>query len=154
MSESPEKIIHELAEPIAAQYDMFVVDVEIKQHQGTVVWVNVDSEEKTVNVDKCSKISRELDFLLDAHDVMHGSYRLNVSSPGLSKPLNDLRQYRKNTGRYARVKFKTEDGYKTEEGVLSAVTDTDVELKPDDKDSKILKIGFDEIVETKILPKI
>lgn len=154
MSESPEKIIHELAEPIAAQYNMFVVDIEIKQHQGTVVWVNVDSEEKTVNVDNCSKISRELEFLLDAHGVMHGSYRLNVSSPGLSKPLTDIRQYRKNTGRYARVKFKSEEDYETAEGILSAVTDKDIELKPGDKDNKILKVGFDEIVETKILPKI
>jgi len=154
MSESPEKVIHKLAEPIAAQHNMFVTDVEIKQHQGTVVWVNVDSEENTVNVDKCSKISRELDFLLDAHDVMKRSYRLNVSSPGLSKPLTDIRQYKKNIGRYARVKYKSEESYNTVEGILSEVTDMNIKIKPENKDVKSFEIGFNELVETKILPKI
>jgi len=154
MPETPEKIIENLAEPIAAQLDMFVVDVEIKQENGPVVWVNVDSESDIVNVDKCSEISRELGFLIDAHELMGGRYRLNVSSPGLARPLSDIRQYRKNRGRYARVKYKTDDGYKTVEGKLSDVSDSKIEIVTDDDGSEPLRIDLEQVAETKILPKI
>ena len=154
MQESPEKVIENLAEPIAAQLDMFVVDVEIKQDRGPVVWVSVDSETDIVNVDKCSELSRELGFLLDAHELMGGRYRLNVSSPGLSRPLSDIRQYRKNRGRYARVKFKTGDGYETVEGKLADVSDSKIEIVKENNGSEPLKIDFEQIAETKILPKI
>ncbi|MGF1670941.1 MAG: ribosome maturation factor RimP [Balneolaceae bacterium] len=154
MSESQEKIIAKLAEPIAAQYDMYVVDVEIKQHNGIVVWINVDSESDVANVDKCSQISREIGFLLDAHNVIQNSYRLNVSTPGLSRPLSDIRQYKKNRGRIARVKYTSDGTYITVDGILSEVTESEIEVKPEEKDKEPIKIGFDKVVETKILPKI
>jgi len=78
---------------------MFIVDVEIKHQDMNVVWVSVDSEKGDVNLDKCSQISRELSFLIESENIFNKPYRLNVSSPGLSRPLTDNRQYAKNTGR-------------------------------------------------------
>lgn len=145
-------IVKNLAEPIVEQEDLFLVDAEIKGADETVVWVYVDSENKNVSVEACSKISRELGFVLDAHNVIETKYRLNVSSPGLSRSLSDLRQYRKNIGRVARIKFKSPDGYKKLEGKLKEVHNHSVVIEiEDDADRTVL---LEEIVETKIIPKI
>lgn len=145
-------ILKNLAEPIVEQEDLFLVDAEVKGANETVVWVYVDSEDKNVSVDACSKISRELGFVLDAHNVIETKYRLNVSSPGLSRSLSDPRQYKKNIGRVARIKFKSPDGYEKLEGVLKEVHNDNVVLEiKDDSDRTIL---FNEIVETKIIPQI
>jgi len=145
-------IVKNLAEPIVEQEDLFLVDAEVKGADETVVWVYVDSENKNISVESCSKISRELGFVLDAHNVIDSKYRLNVSSPGLSRSLTDFRQYRKNIGRVARIKFKSPDGYEKLEGVLKDVHSDHVVLEIEgDTDRSIL---FSEIVETKIIPKI
>lgn len=144
--------IKELAQPIVEQEDMFLVDVEIKSASVPEVWVLVDAEEEGVNLDTCSQVSRELSFLLEEKNVFDKAYRLNVSSPGLSRPLSDRRQYLKNRGRTAKVKYKSNNEYFTVEGVLLNVTDEHIEVKPED--DTLVIIPFEEIVETKIVPKI
>ncbi|WP_421774728.1 ribosome maturation factor RimP [Gracilimonas sp.] len=146
--------IKDLADPLAQEHDLFVVDVELKTHSGqTEVWVLLDTEEGGVNIDDCSEISRELGFLIEAHELFDKKYRLNVSSPGLSRPLSDLRQYKKNEGRVAAIKFKNTDGeYKKIEGVITGIEDKVVAIT--DEEEVETQIPFDNIVETKIIPVI
>ncbi len=144
--------VKKLAEPIAGQEGMFLVDVEVKGAGVPEIWVLVDTEEGGVNVDKCSQISRKLGLLLEEEEVFAKAYRLNVSSPGLSRPLSDRRQYGKNQGRTARVKYKKDGEYLTEEGTLLSANGEQIEVKIDD--SRTISISFDDIVETKIIPKI
>ena len=152
MTTETEKIIRELAEPVVVQHDMYIVDVEIKQDNGSVVWVLVDNEDGGVNVDRCSEISRELAFLLEENNVFTGAYRLNVSSPGLSRPLSDQRQYKKNTGRTARVKYKTNEGYTEVEGVINDVKSESIRVTSED--GTVTELDFSSIAEAKIIPKI
>ncbi|MCP9292614.1 MULTISPECIES: ribosome maturation factor RimP [Gracilimonas] len=146
--------IIDLAAPLAEEHDLFVVDVELKTHSGqTEVWVLLDTEKGGVNIDHCSEISRELGFLIEAHELFDKKYRLNVSSPGLSRPLSDLRQYKKNEGRVATIKFKNTDGeYKKIEGVITGIEDQVVAIT--DEEEVETQIPFDNIVETKIIPVI
>lgn len=146
--------IKDLATPLAEEHDLFVVDVELKTHSGqTEVWVLLDTEEGGVNIDHCSEISRELGFLIEAHELFDKKYRLNVSSPGLSRPLSDLRQYKKNEGRVATIKFKNTDGeYKKIEGVITGIEGEVVAIT--DEEEVETQIPFDNIVETKIIPVI
>lgn len=142
--------IKELAEPIVLQEDMFLVDVEIKGGNETVVWVYVDSEYGDVSVESCTRISSELEFVLDAHEVLSSKYRLNISSPGLSRPLSDRRQYFKNRGRKAKVKYKAPDGYRKLEGILSDVSGDEIKIEMEKGEHAL--IDFNQIVETKIIP--
>ncbi|MDZ7806990.1 MAG: ribosome maturation factor [Gracilimonas sp.] len=148
------KNIKDLAEPLAEERGLFVVDVELKTGSGLAeLWVLLDNEEGGVNIDLCSEISKELGFLIEAHNLFDKGYRLNVSSPGLSRPLSDIRQYRKNEGRVATIKFKKKDaGYKKIEGVITGITDDMVAIT--DEDEVETKIPFEAIVETKIIPVI
>lgn len=144
--------IEELASPIVEQENLFLVDVEVKNAKTLEVWVLVDSEKGGVDLDACGRVSRELSFQLEDEDLFTKAYRLNVSSPGLSRPLSDRRQYLKNVGRIAKVKYKDDDSYVTVEGELSKVTDTHIEIASED--DKTVSIPFEQIVETKIVPKI
>ena len=153
MSDQLIEQLKEIAKPVVEQEDMFLVDVEVKSASTKEVWVLVDSESGGVNVDTCSKISRELGFLLEEKNLFSGAYRLNVSSPGLARPLSDPRQYRKNSGRRVKVKYKSGDEYLTSEGELAnVVSGVSFDVITDDGSHK--KIGFSDVVETKVIPKI
>jgi len=55
-------------------------------------------------IDDCAKISRELGTLLDVHDVISGSYTLEVSSPGLTRPLKKPSDYIRFKGKTVKIK--------------------------------------------------
>lgn len=142
--------ISELAESVLSTTDFFLIDVEIRGGDTPEVWVSVDAEDRGVNMDECAEISNELSFLMDAHDIFSGAYRINVSSPGLSRPLVDRRQYPKNVGRKAEFKYRKDGEQASIEGTLQEVSEEDIAIKLED-DSTI-KIPFDELIETKIIP--
>ncbi|MEL7834456.1 ribosome maturation factor [Fodinibius sp. Rm-B-1B1-1] len=142
--------ISELAESVLTTTDFFLVDVEIKGGDTPEIWVSVDAEDRGVNMDECAEISNELGFLMDAHDVFSGRYRINVSSPGLDRPLVDRRQYPKNVGRKAKFKFETDGEYTTVEGTLAEVKDDHIIIEKDEESP--LKVLFNDLVETKIIP--
>ncbi len=144
--------IKSLSEPIVEQRDMFLVDVELKHQKTLEVWVLVDAEKGGVDLKKCSEISRELGLKLEESDQLKGSYRLNVSSPGLSRPLSDKRQYPKNVGRTAKVKVKREDEYLSVEGVIEKVSDDFIVMLQENGER--MDVVFDSIAEAKIIPKI
>lgn len=131
---------------------MYLVDVELKHEKIPEVWVLVDSEEEGVDLGKCSEISRALAVSMEESDLISGSFRLNVSSPGLSRPLSDIRQYKKNIGRLAKVKFKQEEEYFTAEGVIDQTGDDLFTVLH--SDGERIDIQYSSVIEAKIIPKI
>lgn len=116
------------------------------------MWVLVDSESKGISLETFSAMSKKIGDLLEDENIFPNQYRLNVSSPGLSRPLSDMRQYLKNKGRTARVKFKQDDQYHKVEGVIRQVDENKISVETDD--NNVVDISFENIVETKIIPKI
>lgn len=152
MQIDPVKHIKEIAQPIIEQEDAFLIDVELKHGKILEVWILIDSESGGISVDACSKISREIGFHIDELEIFSGAYRLNVSSPGLSRPLSDRRQYAKNIGRTVKIKYKMDEEYISSEGILKEVNNEKCILLVD-KD-KQEEVTFDNIVETKVIPRI
>jgi ribosome maturation factor RimP len=74
-------------------------------------------------------ISKEIGFLLDVEDVVEGSYKLELSSPGIKRPLTMPQQYRKNVGRTLRVRFKDGDDEEIVVGDLTDANDEMIELE-------------------------
>lgn len=86
--QSHEEQIWQLAEPLLAAAGMELILAEcLKMKAGWVVRIYMDKE-GGVTVDDCARISNELGDLLDVHDVPPGAYTLEVSSPGLDRPLH------------------------------------------------------------------
>ncbi|MEM6318370.1 MAG: ribosome maturation factor [Bacteroidota bacterium] len=94
--------------------DFFVV--EIKLHANNKLEVFVDSD-TALPLSKCQQISRYLESHIDEHQWLGEKYVIEVSSPGISRPLTLVRQYKKNIGRKLAVNF-LEDGRKKLEGKL------------------------------------
>lgn len=144
--------VQKMAEPLVQEEGLFLIDVEVKHQDIPELWVLVDTEENRGILDACAKISRVLGQQLEDEGVFQGAYRLNVSSPGLARPLSDRRQYPKNIGRHAKVKYKADTEYVTVEGKLAEVSENGIVIGTEAEE--VETILFDSIVETKIIPKI
>ncbi len=112
----------------AEQLELFDVQFRREGH-GWVLRVFVDSE-TGVTLDHCSTVSRELGQYLDVEDIIDHPYNLEVSSPGLERPLRDINDFRRFIGKKARVKFHEPlDGNKTFEGILREVSGEQVAME-------------------------
>ncbi|ARA92296.1 MAG: ribosome maturation factor RimP [Bacteroidetes bacterium] len=126
--------IRALVQEIVEGSPLFLVDLQVRGRPGSrVVDVFIDSDEP-LGVDTLAEVSRELSFLLDAEDFIKGRYHLNVSSPGVDRPLSLPRQYRKNIGRALGVYYRTEaeDAPRELRGVLVAADEEAITLEEDD----------------------
>ncbi len=127
--------VRSVTEEVLTGARYFLVDVEVRGHKGTrVIEIFVDSE-GDLNHDDLATISEEVGFLLDMDDEIDGAYRLEVSSPGVKRPLKFPPQFQKNVGRDIRVKYDTKDG-RTTETIVGTLTNADdeaieVEAAPD-----------------------
>jgi ribosome maturation factor RimP len=100
-----------------------------------------------VTIQQCAEISRELAGEIERENVIETSYRLEVSSPGIDKPLSLLRQYRKNVGRRFKVTFEKAGVRATTVGSLSTVVDDMLTFAPDKGEP--VTVRFSEIIESK-----
>ena len=102
--------VRELAGRVAAGYGLEIFDVQFRREAGGMVLrVRIDrpgpaaSAEESVSVDDCAHVSRDLSAVLDVEDVVPTAYTLEVSSPGLDRPLRGLADYRRFAGRRAKI---------------------------------------------------
>jgi ribosome maturation factor RimP len=96
----------------------YLIDLIVRGHPGKqVVEVFVDNE-TGVTTDLCAKISRSITQALDSAGVLLGSYRLDVSSPGIDRALKFPWQFRKHIGRVVDVSVRSDSGMRKEMGKL------------------------------------
>ena len=151
MPETVEDKIKSLARPIIEKNNAFLVDVVVRgERTSKVLEVYVDSD-TGILLDQCSHISRELSASLDEADIVQGRYRLDVSSPGLDRPLSMLRQYTKNIGRHCKVIIREEGKKVSLEGILEYVGENSIKIG---QKGNTWEIEFPTIVETYIIPKL
>lgn len=149
-SDSMANRVTELVKEVIADTPVFVVEVAVRGTRGSrVVEVYVDSD-TDLHVDELARINREVGFLLEMEDVIPERYHLNVSTPGLDRPLSLPRQYKKNMGRALRVHYAREDGSgNTEvEGELMHTDEDAIEIAASESD--VRRIRFDDILWAKV----
>jgi ribosome maturation factor RimP len=96
--------VAELAEPLAASLGLELAEVEYKQEGGRMVLRIFIDRDKGVTLDDCAAVSRELAEILDVEDFIRGRYNLEVSSPGLNRPLKKASDYARFTGRLVKIR--------------------------------------------------
>lgn len=100
--------VREILDPLFLGEGLELVDLEYRREgRGRVLRIYIDKE-GGVTVDDCAKVSRELGTLLDVHDVIPGSYNLEVSSPGLTRALRKPRDFERFKGKKVKIKTKTD----------------------------------------------
>ena len=138
--------VREAAERVARGYGLEIFDVQLRREAiGTVLRVIIDRpdpgrpvapEEDSVGIEDCQRVSQDLSALLDVEEesldeaALARTYTLEVSSPGLDRPLRHAADYRRFTGRLARiVTAEPLDGQSAFAGRLAGVEDGVVVLE-------------------------
>ena len=129
MKTKPIEEIESVLAPIASEMQIEIVEVEFKQGREPALTVYIDTE-TGVDLDTCEKFHRAIDPVLDELDPSYGTpYTLNVSSPGLDRPLKTARDYEKCKGLKVEVKlFAPLKGKKFFEATLTGYDEHCVEL--------------------------
>ena len=129
--------IRAVAERVAASRGLDVWDVQSRREAiGHVVRVFIDrpgpaaTPEESVSIEDCTQVNREMSTILDVEDPLPFAYTLEVSSPGLDRPMRGVEDYRRFSGRLAKVVVKEAvDNQKAFEGRLRGVEQDDVLLE-------------------------
>lgn len=149
LTEKISKLLEEKFQSDEVFTDCFVVEIELKPSNKLYVFLDSDSG---MTFEKCQKLSRYLESFIDTEGWLGDKYVLEVSSPGISRPLKFKRQYAKNIGRKLEVVL-TSDKSKIG-GLLHSVDDTQIilvnEVVERDGKKKVKKqveisIGYDNI---------
>lgn len=100
--------IEALARPLTASLGVELVELEYKREGRHMVLRLFIDKDGGVSLDDCSAVSRELAAVLDIEDIIPDKYTLEVSSPGLNRPLKTRSHYESYTGRLVKIKtFET-----------------------------------------------
>ena len=112
--------IWQLAEPVALSEGMELIHVEcLKMHSRWVFRIFLDKEDG-VTLGDCTSVSNQLGDILDVHDLSYGTYTLEVSSPGLDRPISRDRDFERFKGAQVRIKTHIRiDGAKNFRGTLT-----------------------------------
>ena len=137
--------VRELVAPLAEAASVDLYDVE---HNGGTVRVLVDAD-GGVDLDAIARLSRSVSRALDDHDdLVPGRYTLEVSSPGLERPLRTPEHFRRAAGSEVRVKTRPGfDGPRRLSGTLEAVADDGVAVR--DADGELCRVAYEQLASAR-----
>ena len=102
--------VRPIAERVAGTYGLDIFDVQFRRDgRGMVLFVQIDrpgtaaTADESVSVEDCARVSRDLSAVLDVEDTIPTAYTLEVSSPGLDRPLRGAADYSRFAGRRAKL---------------------------------------------------
>lgn len=124
--------IAELAKPVLQELGFDLVRVRLSGQEGTTVQIMIERPDGQITIEDCTQVSRRLSPVFDAYDPMPGGYNLEVSSPGLSRPLVRPRDFVNWAGHQAKVELKELiDGRRRFKGQIEGFEDGELRLKVD-----------------------
>jgi ribosome maturation factor RimP len=119
-----------IAEPVLTDLGFRLVRVVLSGRNGTTVQIMAERPDGTISVKECADISRRLSPVLDAHDPIQGQYTLELSSPGIDRPLVRPSDFEDWAGYEAKIEMKELiAGRKRFRGTLEGVEGEEVRIE-------------------------
>ncbi len=98
--------VHEFVESLLPSMGLELVEIQYKpEGEGWVLRLFLDGPDG-IGLEQCTKVSRELSFFLDVEDLIPHAFNLEVSSPGLERPLRNMVDFKRFVGKKARIKLR------------------------------------------------
>jgi ribosome maturation factor RimP len=145
--------VRQLAAPLAAEEGMELVDVEFGGGGGRQILRIYIDRQGGVSLEDCTSVSRALSAALDVEDPLQGSYDLEVSSPGLDRPLRTPEHFQKYAGEKVRVKtfgpLPECENRKTFVGILKGYENGKVVV---DVDGKVFNVPHGQVSKANVEP--
>ncbi len=141
----------QLISPIVTTLGLECLGVEYGQHSSnSLLRIYIDVADRPVTVEDCEIVSREVSALMDVNDPISGHYTLEVSSPGLDRPLFTAAQFERFVGSVAKVSVSLPiSGRKRFQGRILRVADQSIVL---DQDGLEVTIGHDNVEKARLVP--
>ena len=141
--------VRAIARRVASAYGIEIFDVQFRRESGGMILrIQIDrpgpaaTAEESVSVEDCANISREMSAILDVEEIVPSAYILEVSSPGLDRPLRSTDDYRRFTGRLAKVVTREPvDGQTFLRGTLGGVDEGHVIINGEDHKRHRVPVG-------------
>ena len=135
--------IEDIVSPTVVGMGYELVRVAMSRGGGTLQIMIEPADGRPMDVEDCATLSRALSAVLDVEDPIPSAYTLEVSSPGIDRPLTREKDYVRWAGHLARVETSQPiDGRRRFKGTLLGLEDGAVKLKLDDGDEAILPLAL------------
>jgi len=130
-----------------------VVRVQLQGSKRKTLQIMIERmDDVNITVDDCALVSRTVSVLLDVDDSIHEPYILEVSSPGLDRPLITKNDFKRFSGSTVKVELKTpHDGSRRFQGLLLGVEGELVKIELDPQ-KEVAEFAFSDIQKAKLIP--
>jgi ribosome maturation factor RimP len=145
-----------IAVPVLADLGFRVVRVKVSALSGCTVQIMAERPDGSMTVEDCETASRALSPVLDAADPIDRAYRLEISSPGLDRPLVRRSDFERHAGQQVKIELEVaHEGRKRFRGLLLGVEGAGARIRPDDaKDGAAeveVVLPFDDMADAKLV---
>jgi ribosome maturation factor RimP len=143
-----------IASPLLQQLGYRLVRTRISGEAGCTVQIMAERPDGSMQIDDCEAISRALSPVLDIADPIDRAYRLEISSPGIDRPLVRRSDFERHIGHLAKFEMAVaHDGRKRLRGTIEGVEADAVRLRRDDaaEDEKIAMLRMEDIAEARLV---
>jgi ribosome maturation factor RimP len=147
-----DRLLLELLDPVAEAAGYELVRVRLMSgSQSRRLQIMAERPDGDMNVEDCTRLSRAISEVMDAADPIEGDYLLEVSSPGIDRPLTRLKDFETYEGLEARLELdRLADGRKRFRGELAGIEDQNVAINLEGEEETAL-VPFAWIVEAKLI---
>lgn len=122
----------------------------LSQGRHSILRIYIDSE-SGISVDQCEAVSRQVSAILDVEDPIPNEYTLEVSSPGLDRPLFNIQQYQQYEGESVSVRLRSAVNNRRKfKAVIKKVADEKVTFEID---GELLEVSFSQIDKANVIPQ-
>lgn len=126
------------------------------QGRQTIFRIFIDGNDgvKQVTVDDCSRVSRQVSAMMDVEEPIHSRYALEVSSPGLDRPLYELKHFQRFIGSRVKIKLHTPINQRRQyNGIIKGVEGEDIFLLMDDTENEVT-LPFSDIDKANVVGEV
>lgn len=142
------KKISEIAENSAPEFGLFLIDIYLRGNdRNRIIEVFVDGE-KNVSAENLADLSRVINDQIEVNNIIKGSYRLDVSTPGVERPLKFLKQFPKHINRKFDLLYNSGEEKLQIKAKLESVEAENLTFTTE---KTLIKINFKDILSAKVL---
>lgn len=149
---SKDKLLEQLIEPVVQSLGFEFWGLELSgRGQHTLLRIYIESEQG-ITVENCAQVSRQISALMDVEDPIESEYNLEVSSPGMDRPLYTLDHYQRFSGHQIQLKLRLAyEGQRKFSGLLKGIEEDEVVLQVDEDE---YCFPFETIDQAKVKPDL
>ena len=144
-----EKILLKYLNPIFLDTKYEIIRIKVYETKNKIVQIMIDHSNKIIDIEDCAKYSRTISEFLDKKNLISHDFSLEVSSPGINRPLTRLKDFYEFKGNKVKITQTNLENKKINyKGLLTEVTDNSILL---DQNDNLVSIKLDKICDAKLL---